>query len=264
MSGDGSWALVTGASSGIGAATAEALLVHGYRVVGADINPEPFAARYSDRSADAVPVALDVRSKPQVESAFARVPEPVRLVVNCAGVSRRALIEDLTEADWDFVLDVNLKGTFLVGQAAAKSMTDGGLIVNVASIAGHRSFAGRANYCASKAGVLALTEVMALEYAARGVRVIALSPGFVRTPLATPEPGFVNDAMILDRTPMGRLASPEEIAGAIVALAEPTFAYMTGSSVVIDGGWCANGGFWPLLALEKRGAKAPASGPGGA
>lgn len=259
MSADRSWALVTGASSGIGAATVEALLAHGYRVLGADIDPKPFAARYADRSADAIPVALDVRSKPEIELAFARVGEPVRLVVNSAGVSRRALVEDISEADWDFVLDVNLKGTFLVGQAAAKSMTDGGLIVNVASIAGHRSFAGRANYCASKAGVLALTEVMALEYASRGVRVIALSPGFVRTPLAIPLAGFVNDSMIIDRTPMGRLATPEEIAGAIVALAEPTFAYMTGSSVVIDGGWCANGGFWPLPALQERRAKTPAS-----
>ncbi len=121
----------------------------------------------------------------------------------------------------------------------------GGTVINIASIAGHRSFHGRSNYCAAKAGIVALTEVLGLEWAPDGVRVVGVSPGFISTEMWNygVEIGQIREKAVLDRTPQRRTADPPELAAAIITLADPRFAYLTGTTVVIDGGWCANGGF---------------------
>jgi meso-butanediol dehydrogenase/(S,S)-butanediol dehydrogenase/diacetyl reductase len=244
------WAVITGAASGIGCATVAAALARGYRVVAADRDEEGLQREFGDDPAvRAVP--CDVTDSASVGSAFDAVDGEPSLVVNSAGIPDRTLLTDMSDETWARVLDINLGGTMRVDREALRRMT-GGLVVNVASIAGHRSFAGRAAYSSSKRAVLALTEVAALEGVVRGVRVVAVSPGFVSTAMATPVPGFITDDAILGRTPAGRLATPEEIGAAIVALAAPEFAFMTGSALVIDGGWVANGGFWPMAALEER------------
>lgn len=246
------WALVTGAASGIGAATVLAALERDYWVVAVDTNAAGLEERYADQPAVRRVVA-DVSDSGQVEAAFEELPVgAAAVVVTSAGISRRSLLEEQSEADWRDVIDVNLTGTMLACRAALRRLGPNSVIVTLASIAGHRSFAGRAAYCASKAGVLALTEVVALEGAHKGIRAVAVSPGFVRTGMAAAQDGFVDDAMILSRTPVGRLAKPTEIGAAILALADPAFRYLTGSAVVIDGGWCANGGFWPMPALEAK------------
>jgi NAD(P)-dependent dehydrogenase (short-subunit alcohol dehydrogenase family) len=147
---------------------------------------------------------------------------------------------------WERVVRVDLSGTFYCCKALHDALVRGhGTIVNTASIAAHRSFPGRANYCAAKAGVVALTEVLGLEWAAEGVRVVAISPGFVSTPMmeAGVAGGHIPQEGMLARIPQKRFASSEEIAAAIVSLASDAFSFMTGATVVVDGGWCANGSF---------------------
>lgn len=245
------WALVTGAASGIGRATAEVALACGYQVVCADSDGERLADRFGSVAAATI-VECDVTDPISVTRAFDAAGGPLALVVNCAGIADRTLLEDLTDATWARVLDVNLGGTMRIDREGLQRMPRGSVIVNIASIAGLRSFPGRTAYCSSKAAIIAMTEVVALEAAHKGIRVIAVSPGFVSTPMATAMEGFVNDEMILSRSPLERLATADEIGQAIVALAADEFSFMTGTTVVVDGGWCANGGFWPLPALEAK------------
>ncbi|CAN5578657.1 SDR family NAD(P)-dependent oxidoreductase [soil metagenome] len=230
-------AVVTGASSGIGAACAERLLSEGWVVHAWDLRPSP-----SERVRS---VLVDV-SDPIAVSAAAESPASLDLLVNAAGISDRAPAAEMRTDQWRRVIDVDLSGTFYCCQALYPALRAGrGVIVNVASIVGHRSFAGRINYCAAKAGVVALTEVLGLEWAADEVRVMAVSPGFVATDMVREgiKEGWVSEAAITARTPMRRLATPEEIAALIVALAGDAFSYVTGTTIVADGGWLANGGF---------------------
>lgn len=244
----GKTAFVTGAASGLGAAVVEAALAVDYLVTAVDIDGKAVTDRWG-AAARVTPVQADVRKGDHIRAAFAAGDVPT-LVVNSAGIGRRALIQDLTDEDWDAVLSVNLTGTMIVCREAIRIVNAGAVIMNIASIAGHRSFAGRAAYCASKAGVIAFTEVLALECAMNNVRALAISPGYVRTPMAVAQEGFVDDGLILSRVPVGRLGDPSEIGRAVVALAGDEFSFLTGTTVVIDGGWCANGGFWPVPALE--------------
>jgi NAD(P)-dependent dehydrogenase (short-subunit alcohol dehydrogenase family) len=185
-------------------------------------------------------------SDPGAVNALAAGIASLNLLVNAAGISDRAPAAEMHPDQWRRVIDVDLSGTFYCCQALYPALCVGrGAVVNVASIAGHRSFAGRVNYCAAKAGVVALTEVLALEWAADEVRVLAVSPGFVATEMvrAGIEGGWVSETAIIARTPMRRLATPEEIASLIVAMAGEAFSYVTGTTIVVDGGWLANGGF---------------------
>ena len=230
-------AVVTGAASGIGYACVVELVARGWDVVGWDVSPGN-DERVTWRQ-------VDVGDHESVTAAAADVPE-ASLLVNAAGVSDRAPAAEMTPEQWERVLRVDLTGVFFCCRALFGSLVAGqGTVVNIASIAGHRSFAQRANYCAAKAGVLALTEVLGLEWAEHGVRVIAVSPGFVATPMmvAGIEAGFIDEEEVLGRTPQRRLASSEEIARSIISLAGEPFHYLTGTTIVIDGGWCANGGF---------------------
>jgi len=229
-------AVVTGANAGIGSACSQLLRDDGWQVVGWDIAPE----------ADEDFIRpVDVSDYETVERAAAGL-EDVELLVNCAGISDRAPAADMQPNQWQRVIDVDLTGTFNCCQALHRALSArGGVIVNIASIAGHRSFPCRANYCAAKAGVVALTEVLGLEWASDGIRVVAVSPGFVRTGMMDVgiELGYLTEKDMTGRTPQGRLASPDELARAIVALASDAFSFMTGTTVIVDGGWCANGGF---------------------
>jgi NAD(P)-dependent dehydrogenase (short-subunit alcohol dehydrogenase family) len=230
-------AVVTGVSSGIGEATARLLMADGWQVRGWDIG-EP-------RLAGVAWTRVDVSDPDSVAAAAAEV-ERLGLLVNAAGIADRAPAASMRPDQWRRVIDIDLSGTFYCAQALHSALkAASGVVVNVASIAGHRAFAGRANYCAAKAGVVMLTQVLGQEWATDGIRVLAVSPGFVATEMvvAGMEGGWVSEAAIRGRTPMDRLAEPDEIARSIVALSGDAFSYATGTAVLIDGGWTANGGF---------------------
>jgi NAD(P)-dependent dehydrogenase (short-subunit alcohol dehydrogenase family) len=232
-----SLAVVTGVSSGIGEATARALLADGWEVRGWDLG-EP-------RVDGVVWTRVDVSDPGSVAAAAAEVPA-ADLLVNSAGIADRAPAAEMRIDQWRRVVDVDLSGTFYCAQAMYPALkARGGVVINVASIAGHRAFAGRANYCAAKAGVVMLTQVLAQEWAPDGIRVLAVSPGFVATEMVVAgiDGGWVSEEAIRGRTPMDRLADPDEIAHSIIALAGGAFSYATGAAVLVDGGWSANGGF---------------------
>ncbi len=228
--------LVTGAASGIGQAVALAFLESGDEVLGWDLHGD---------DAQAFPIlAVDISDPDRVRDAAAQL-QPLDLLVNCAGIARRGHAATLAAEDWRAVIDTNLSGTFYCCQAAfpALKASGAGLIVNVASFVAHRSGPGRASYVASKAGVVALTEVLALDFAEHGVRAVSVSPGYTRTAMVERalQAGRLDEQRLLARIPARRLAEPAEIGRAIRALADPALGYANGCDFVIDGGIMANG-----------------------
>ncbi|HSV37713.1 MAG TPA: SDR family oxidoreductase [Nocardioidaceae bacterium] len=214
-----------GGASGIGAAVAALLSETGWEVVVADVS-----------GGDSV-VAVDVTDEDSVAALFADLPGPLGAVVNCAGVSTLGRVADLDVAEFRRVIDVNLTGAFLVLKHAARTIADGGSIVSVASLNARQPGAGMAPYCASKAGLVSLTQVAALELGPRGVRVNAVSPGLVVTPLTAPAmdiPGIRED--YLENTPLGRSGEPEEVAAAIRFLVSAESRWITGEVLDINGG----------------------------
>ena len=154
-----------------------------------------------------------------------------------------APVAEMEPEQWSRVLGVNLTGTFLCSRALFEPLrAAGGVAVNVASTRAFQSARGRAAYAVSKAGIVMLTQVLGLEWAANGIRVVAIAPGYVRTPMVQHqlEIGGLRKDVILGNTPLGRMAEPEEIAGLVLALAGTTFSFMTGTTLVFDGGWLAN------------------------
>lgn len=228
--------VVTGGASGIGRAVVERLLGDGRTVIAWDVHP--------DAAPDgAVGQRVDVTDRGAVEdaiSAACREHGGVDLLVNCAGTTRRGPTETLPWSEWAAVIDLNLNGTLNCLQAAGRVMLEAGhgVIVNMASIAAERGGAGRAAYCASKAGVVALTRVAGVEWAARGVRVNAVGPGWTATPLTRPLLGDASS--VLKLVPAGRLAAPEEIAGVVAFLASPDASFISGEVIYADGGYLAS------------------------
>ena len=237
---NGKHALVTGASGGIGGAIARALHGAGAKVaiVGRDAErARAVAAELGERTAG---VGCDVAVADQVEAALAAAESalgPIDILVNNAGLARDNILARLTEADWDAVLDANLKGAFLTTRAVIKGMMKrrSGRIINVTSIVGLVGNKGQANYAASKAGLLGFTKSVAKEYAGRGILANCIAPGYIETDMTSGLPDAAK-ATLLEDIALGRLGRPEDVAGAALFLASDLAAYITGQVLVVDGG----------------------------
>jgi NAD(P)-dependent dehydrogenase (short-subunit alcohol dehydrogenase family) len=247
--------IVTGAARGIGAAIAETLARHSGSVVIADVNPEGAAERAEMLAGEglrATPWSLDVRNAADIAQFVRDVTErvgPPAVLVNNAGIVTVAPSDELAEDEWRRQVDVMLTGTFLMTQAVARTMLtgEGGAIVNLSSIGAFGGHPGRSAYNAAKAGISCLTQVLGVEWAARRIRVNAVAPAVTRTEmlehvLRTLE-GATKRAEYAQRTPMGRVAEPEEIAGCVAFLASGKASFITGTTLLIDGGWMASTGF---------------------
>jgi NAD(P)-dependent dehydrogenase (short-subunit alcohol dehydrogenase family) len=241
----GEVAIVTGATSGIGEAIARELAGEGALVAlgSRDVGRARKAAEAI--GPDHLGVGLDVCSRASVDAAVAevvaRLGEPT-ILVNNAGVNRIGPSESLEEEDWAYVLDVNLMGAARCCQAVGARMLEQrrGVIVNVASVTGpFVGVPGRGPYGASKGGIAGLTRVLGVEWAPRGVRVVAIAPGPVRTPMVEQaiRDGIVVEDGIVDRTPAGRIAEPEDVARVVALLASPRAEFVTGAVLAVDGGY---------------------------
>jgi NAD(P)-dependent dehydrogenase (short-subunit alcohol dehydrogenase family) len=247
----GQRALVTGGAAGIGLATARALAAEGARLALLDIDAvrlEAAAAELRAAGTEALPIHGSVAGPEPVAEAFARIDARwggLDILVNNAGVIGKRAALDLTDAEWSRVMRINLDGVFFCAREAGRRMVaqGSGAIVNLGSIYSLVAAPERLAYCASKAAVAAMTKVLAIEWAAHGVRVNAVAPGYVETDLigAAVRAGELDTAPLVRRTPARRLARPEEIARAILFLLDPANAYVTGHVLAVDGGWTAYG-----------------------
>lgn len=236
----GKTALVTGASGGLGLHFARVLARYGVTVTLAARRKaalDSACAEISDAGGNVQSLALDVADARSVRTALEG--HAFDILINNAGISGAARAADLSEDEWDRVLDTNLKGVFLVAQAVAQGMRAsgrGGAIVNIASILGHRVAGGVSAYAASKAGVIQLTKALALEWARDGIRVNALCPGYIETDIN--RDFFASEAgqQLIRRIPQRRLGRPEELDGALLLLASEAGSYITGSTIEVDGG----------------------------
>lgn len=236
-------ALITGGASGIGAATARLFVKEGAKVVLADLNEEKgkaFEAELKTQGAEAVFVKANITSEEEVASLFKQAIEAfgkVDIVFNNAGIGRVHPTHELEYSEWRNTVNVDLDGVFLVARESIREMlkTGGGTIVNTASMYGWVGSPGSAAYNAAKGGVINLTRSLALEYADQNIRVNALCPGFIDTPIIPEE----NKKELAAITPMKRLGQAEEMATAVLFLASDESSYMTGGSLIVDGGYTA-------------------------
>jgi len=248
----GKIAIITGARRGMGRSHALTLARAGAKVVVADISLEDcqkVVDEIKKAKGEALAVKCDVTKKEEVEEMVKKAVEKfgkVDILVNNAGICQFKPFLELTEEEWDRTLDINLKGYFLCAQAAAKEMAKqkSGVIINIASVAMGQQGIGFPNivhYCASKGGIVGMTEALAVELAPYNIRVNAISPGMIETPMIDPvkQDPKIMEAM-LARVPMRRVGKPEEVSNLVLFLASDVSSYMTGSTVVIDGGWLAS------------------------
>ncbi len=244
-------AIITGARRGMGKTHALLLAKAGAKVVVSDISQEDcekVVKEIEKQGREALAVKCDVTKKVEVDELVKKTVEKfgkVDILVNNAGIVQFKPFLELTEEDWDRTLDINLKGYFLCTQACAQEMAKqkSGVIVNIASVAMGQQGVGAPNvvhYCASKGGIAAMTEALAVELAPYNIRVNVIAPGLIETPMIDPikQDAAAMEAM-LDKVPMRRVGKPEEISNLVVFLASDKSSYMTGSVVVVDGGWLA-------------------------
>ena len=240
---DGKVALVTGAARGIGQAIAKKLAAEGADVALCDLNADwltETAGLVEAAGRKAKCFEADVSNGAAVDEVVSGAVEAfgkVDILINNAGITKDTLMVRMSEQDWDAVISVNLKGTFLFTKAMARPMMKqrSGTIVNIASIIGLIGNAGQCNYAASKAGVIALTKSAARELASRNVRVNAVAPGFIQTRMTDALPENVRGKM-LDAIPLGRFGTPEDVANVVLFLASESSSYMTGQVLTVCGG----------------------------
>jgi NAD(P)-dependent dehydrogenase (short-subunit alcohol dehydrogenase family) len=253
-------AVITGGAQGIGARTAEVLAERGYRIALLDRQACDATTEVLARHTTPVLTFLgDVTDDAFVTNAAAAIAKQwgtPDVIVNNAGISFIRPAEETSVADFRRVVEVNLVGPFVVAHAFAPAMLAArrGSIVNIASIAGIAGVAERSAYNASKHGLVGLTRTLAAEWGSRGVRCNAVCPGWVKTPMDDVEQarGVYQDKDITDRVPMGRFASPDDIARAVAFLADPTQSgFINGHTLVVDGGWTADAS-WESLRLSQR------------
>lgn len=246
---DGQRAIVSGAGSGIGRAVAIALAEAGADVALSEVpdrlgSLDEVCAAIESNGRRAIPLPLQLPDLDSIDAFVAGAAEGlggIDILVNNAGVNIPCDALDLSEEDWDTVQGVNLKGLFFLSQRCARHMKEhGGRIVNMASINGVVGYYKRAAYCSSKAGVVNLTRVLALEWAEHDINVNAVGPTFILTPLTQStfdDPVLRED--LLKRIPKGRVGMPEDVVGSVIFLASPAAAMITGHTLMVDGGWTA-------------------------
>lgn len=242
--------VVTGGSRGIGRAVCSALADSSTRIIFNYYNPvdpegeaaaaQKTAAAVSEAGGRAEAMSVNVAEADEIKRFFDRVIAEhgrIDVLVNNAGITRDGLLVRMKEADWDMVLDINLKAVFRCTQLAAKLMMKqrSGRIVNMASVVGVIGNAGQANYVASKAGLIGLTKTAAKELAPRGITVNAVAPGFIETDMTASLPEAVREAM-LGQVPLGRAGRPEDVAAAVSFLVSEQAAYITGQVIHVSGG----------------------------
>jgi 3-oxoacyl-[acyl-carrier protein] reductase len=239
----GQVAIVTGGARGLGRAIAETLSACGAKIALVDVNAEALAEtvaaiRQGGGTAEAFvgDVTNSQRVNQVVEEVIARFGS-LEILVNNAGITRDSLVIRMKDDQWDAVLGINLRGTFLFTRAAARPMLKGkrGRIINIASVSGLMGNPGQANYSASKAGVIGLTRTVARELASRGITVNAVAPGFIATEMAAKLGEDVLE-QVKSQTPLGRLGDPQDVADAVLFLASEAASFITGHVLVVDGG----------------------------
>ena len=236
-------ALITGGAQGIGKTISEELVQNGAHVVLGDVNLEgaqATAEAINNNGGSASAVKIDVSNPAEVKQVFDSIlkdKKPIDIMINNAGITRDGLMIRMKEADWDRVLNINLKGTFLCSQQAAKQMMKqkSGAIVNIASIVGVMGNFGQANYSASKAGVIGLTKTLAREVASRGIRVNAVAPGFIDTEMTRILDESVRQKLI-EQIPMAKLGLAEDVANCVAFLVSDRSSYITGQVINVNGG----------------------------
>ena len=242
----GKTALITGASRGIGRACALAFAAAGADVVLGVREPHACSdliAEISGLGRRGIAVHIDLSDLATVRSSVASVESefgPIDVLVNNVGVGPENLAESVSEADFDYTVDINLKGTFFTTQAVARQMIKrkSGRIINISSQAGSVVLRGEAIYCMSKAAINHLTRCLALEWAQHGITVNSVAPTFIWTDGTKPalgDPQF--HAHVLNHIPLGRIGDPPDVAGAVVFLASPAASLITGTNLLVDGGW---------------------------
>jgi len=236
-------AIVTGSRRGIGKGIVIALAKEGCNIVISDIDQkdcEEVAEEITKLGAKAIGIKCDVSKKADVEELFKKTVKEfgkLDILVNNAGIFPFIPFKNMKESDWDKVLDVNLKSVFLCSQEAAKIIPQGGRIITISSIASVVGFEGLVHYCASKGGINAMTRALALELALKKITVNAIAPGAIDTPGANVSLNEEVKKQTIAMIPLARMGQPEDIANAVVFLASDKADYITGQTLIVDGGW---------------------------
>ncbi len=233
-------AVVTGARQGIGLGIALALAKEGCNVVVSDLeNCETALEQVKKEGVLGLAIKCDVSKKQEVESLFEQAKKEfgkVDILINNAGIFPFIAFDKMTESDWDKVIDVNLKSIFLCSKEALNIMPDGGRIINISSIAGFVGFEGLTHYCASKGAINSFVRALALEVASKKITVNAVAPGAIETPGASMGSDEQKQQTI-KAIPLNRMGQPQDIANAVVFLASNNADYITGQTIIVDGGW---------------------------